>query len=221
MSNTPNQANDKKASEKKAVGIVLGGINQAGKTTLAKAFCGIEYDKDYEQTNDEKEYETQLAIGGIPYNFFFVDANGNAFEETKGTTAATTLFGKGKVHIYVVNKEDEGSADCIAGYFKAFGAENIEVFYKLIIVTHKNSQEADPKIIERIKSFSEKTPIWEVDLSDPKEVEELKTKLCEFLKRAKGEHPELFNGCEAKKGKKDKSNKQAGQSGKKSRCVIC
>ena len=53
---------------------------------------------------------------------------------------------------------------------------------------------------------------------DPKQVENLKDKLAEFLKQAKSQHPELFNGCEAKKGAKKKSS--GGEGGKK-RCVIC
>ena len=202
-----------KFNQNRSVRVVLVGSPKTGKTTFAKVMCGQPFESDYEQTNDEIEYETHLAIGGTPYNLTFFDKNGNEFEETKGTSFTTTHFGKGKIHIYVINKEDEGSADTIAGYFKAFGAENIEVYYKIIIVTHKNSDEADPKIINRIKSFSEKTPIWEVELSDPKDVEELKSKFCEFMKRAKSEHPELFEGCEAKKGAKSKQPK-------KKKCVI-
>ena len=160
-----------------------------------------------------------MTVGATPYNFCFYDANGNAFEDLKSTGFVTTHFGKGRIHLYCVNAEEEESADALTSYFKSFGTESFLVHYQIIVITHTDKADKE-NATKRIRSFAEKAPIWEANLMNPKDVENLKDKLADFLKRAKSEHPELFDGCEVKKGSKKKAAKGGDGSGKK-KCVIC
>lgn len=177
------------------------GIYKTGKTTFGKALCGMEISEDYYQTEDVTEYDTIFSVCGIPYCFKFYDRNGYDFEDTKHYYDITGYCKKGKILLLFANADDEDSIDYLLGYFKCFGSEYLDVYYKIIILTHTDCVYSTSKALNRLKSFAEQTPIWEINLFDQDHVNELKLKLFEFLKRVKSEHPKLFEGCEAWKKK--------------------
>ena len=200
------------------------GLAKTGKTSVVKAILGQEVPTDYEQTNETTEYNTIMKVNDIDYKFTFYDTNGTAFEEEKGTSVLTTVFAKGKIHIYVVNKEEEDTIEAMEGYFKAFSIEEIKVDYRIMVVTRKDVD--CPDVTKKIRSFApEDTKIFEVNAL--KDGAKLKEDLCAFLARATMEHPEIFEGCEnqpAAAPKKDdkkgaKKEKKSGEGKKK--CVIC
>ena len=93
-----------------------------------------------------KEFIFDKENGNVKY-----DDNGEIFEDAKGTALGSTHVAKGLIHMYCVNKEEEDSIDAIAGYFKAFGVDEIKVNYRIVIVTHKDID--CPDITKKLKEI--------------------------------------------------------------------
>ena len=178
-------------------------MNKSGKTTVAKSLCGLETTNEYFRTEEIEYYSTIFKVGNVPYSFEFHDINGSFLEDTTRRYAITVErhYSSGKIYLFLTNAEDEDEIDFLRGYFKSFGAEYFETYHEIIILTHVDCVEDNSNALRKIRSFTKDTPIWEINAHDPKQIEDLKIKLIELLIKAKYEHPELFEGCEAKKKK--------------------
>ncbi|KAL7718875.1 Small GTPase [Entamoeba marina] len=158
------------------VSICMIGCERVGKTTLVNIWAGEEFDEVYSKTDDVYCKELTVDVSNKQRHVVIWDCSGFDFKDNRGTVDSYITYGP--IHVFVVSKNDKGSATFLKGFANSIFYRKATPLKKYLIVTKENEEDETKDILDELVSSM---GLQRFDV-DAKDIDKVKTILTSIVK---------------------------------------